>query len=72
VDRRNQILFTSQSADETTSELLFVMEGPQNQRKQKKKPYSNLPHKLPNKRGSTLPCKAQNTKHQYQDWMLKE
>jgi hypothetical protein len=28
VDRRNQILLTSQSSDETTSELLLAMGGP--------------------------------------------
>jgi hypothetical protein len=28
--------------------------------------------KLSNKKGSTLPNKAQNTKHQYQDWTHKE
>jgi hypothetical protein len=28
--------------------------------------------KVSNKKGSTLPNKAQNTKHQNQDWMPKE
>jgi hypothetical protein len=44
--------------------------------KESKKKKENLqpsPHpKLSNKRGSTLPHKAQNTKCLYQDWIPKE
>jgi hypothetical protein len=35
-------------------------------------PSSHLHPRLSNKRSSTLPHRTQNTKHQYQDWMLKE
>jgi hypothetical protein len=40
--------------------------------KKEKKTSSCLYLKLFDKTGSTLPHKAQNTKHQYQDWMSKE
>jgi hypothetical protein len=42
------------------------MDSPYNQGKQekKKKPSSHLHSKLSNKRGSTIPHKAQNIKHQ--------
>jgi hypothetical protein len=46
VNRRNQILLTSQSSGKTTSELLLVMDGPIRPRKAEKKPSSCLPHKL--------------------------
>jgi hypothetical protein len=72
VDRRNKTLLTSQSSGETTSELLLVMDGPIRLRKVEKILSSCLSPRLPDKRGSTLPHKTQNTKHQYQDWMPKE
>jgi hypothetical protein len=40
--------------------------------KEKKKFSSYLLPKLSDKRGRTIPHKAQNTKHQYQDWTPKE
>jgi hypothetical protein len=72
VDRRNQILLTSHSADEITSELLLCNARPIKPRKtekkrEKKKTSSHLHRNLSNKRGRTHPHKAQNTKHQYQD-----
>jgi hypothetical protein len=41
-------------------------------KKKERKPSSHIHPKLSNKRGSTLPHKAQNTKCQYQDWTPKE
>jgi hypothetical protein len=74
-DRRNQILLTSQSPGKTTSELPFVMNAHKTKERGKKPikiPSSHLHPRLSNKRSSTLPHRTQNTKHQYQDWMLKE
>jgi hypothetical protein len=73
VDKNNQILLTSQLPGETTSELLLVTDSPKDQGKwEKKKPSSHLPTMLSNKRGSSVPHKAQITKHQYQDLTPKE
>jgi hypothetical protein len=66
MDRRNQILLTSQSHDETISELPLEPIRPRKVEK-RKKPSNCLSPKLSDQRG-----KAQNTKCQYQDWMPKE
>jgi hypothetical protein len=41
-------------------------------KKKKRKTYSYLHLKLSDKTASSLPHKAQNNKHQYQDWTPKE
>jgi hypothetical protein len=43
VDRKNQILHTSQSPGKTTSELPLATDGPKNQGKQKKKKTTKKP-----------------------------
>jgi hypothetical protein len=49
-----------------------MKESEKKKKKKTKKPSSSLYLKLSDKRGNTLPDKAQNTKCQYQDWMPKE
>jgi hypothetical protein len=47
VDRRNQILLTSQLSYETTSKLLFITDGPKTQGKEGKNPTVISPSSSP-------------------------
>jgi hypothetical protein len=64
MDRKKQILLTSKSPRESTSELLFVMYGPRTKESRKKKSKKNLQPshpKLSDKRCSNLSHKDKNT-----------